>query len=126
MGIKMPKFTLSKKSISKLSGVDPRLIACVVLALFKYSEVDFTVNEGIRTLEQQRENVKKGVSKTLKSYHLDGRAVDLLPLPIDWNNIEAFKKVAKAMFLAADDLGITILNGGTSWGWDWPHFQLEK
>ena len=33
-----------------------------------------------RTLEEQAENVKKGVSWTMKSKHLTGKAIDLCPI----------------------------------------------
>lgn len=41
-----------------------------------------------RTLEEQRKNVAKGVSKTMASKHLDGSAVDAMPYPVDWDAIE--------------------------------------
>jgi hypothetical protein len=38
----------------------------------------------IRTPEQQLEYFRTGVSKTLKSKHLEGNAVDAAPFPVDW------------------------------------------
>lgn len=38
----------------------------------------------IRTPEQQLEYFRRGVSKTLKSRHLTGDAVDAAPYPVDW------------------------------------------
>ena len=45
-----------------------------------------TILEGKRTIEQQRENVAKGVSKTMNSLHLDdpSNAVDAAPDPLNW------------------------------------------
>ena len=50
--------------------------------------MDFSVREGVRTPETQKEYVAKGVSKTMASKHLIqpdgyGHAVDLYPSPID-------------------------------------------
>jgi peptidoglycan L-alanyl-D-glutamate endopeptidase CwlK len=45
-----------------------------------------TILEGKRTIEQQRENVAKKVSKTMDSRHLDdpSNAVDAAPDPLSW------------------------------------------
>ena len=121
----MNNFKLGSKSISKLEGVHPLLIICVQKAIER-SEIDFTVLEGLRTAERQKQLVADGKSQTLNSLHLKGLAVDLAPLPIDWNNIEAFLLVAKAMKSAASELGIKLTYGG-DWKTfkDYPHFQLE-
>ncbi len=54
---------------------------------------DCSVIDGARTVAEQRQNVLKGVSKTMNSMHLpqaDGtaHAVDVMPFPFDWNKIE--------------------------------------
>lgn len=43
------------------------------------------VCEGRRTVEQQREKVRKGYSKTMKSYHLTGNAADIVDKRYMWN-----------------------------------------
>lgn len=137
----MEKFSLSNRSKKKLMDVHPNLVKIVELAIEKYAKNDFTVVEGQRNLEKQKENYVKGVSKTLKSKHLqqsDGysHAVDLAPLingQIPWNNKAKFKELANAMFEASKELNIKI-----RWGGDWnqngdsndekfydgPHFEL--
>ena len=99
------------------------------------SPVDFKVIEGVRTLARQKELFAKKATKTMNSRHLTGHAVDLVPLPLDWNNRQAFESVAKAMQQAAKQLGIAI-----RWGGDWnmngsstdekfydgPHFELLR
>ena len=70
-------YELSQRSLSRLDGVDERLVK-VVCAAIKLSNVDFGVSEGLRTEERQKELVSKGASKTMKSKHLEGRAVDLV------------------------------------------------
>lgn len=76
-------YILGKKSLANLEGVHPSLVSVVKLAIGMTTQ-DFTVYEGLRTLERQRELLRKGFSKTLHSKHLiqkDGfaHAVDLVP-----------------------------------------------
>ncbi|ERK10873.1 hypothetical protein L580_0732 [Serratia fonticola AU-P3(3)] len=83
------------------------------------SPVDFIVIEGVRTVEQQREYVKKGVSKTLASRHLSGHAVDIFPVGGDWNNYRCWLPVLDAVYRAAEQFGVT-LRFGITWT-DNPH-----
>lgn len=52
----------SNRTRENLKGVNHKLIAVVGYAL-AISEVDFWVNEGLRTTEKQQEYFKKGTSK---------------------------------------------------------------
>jgi peptidoglycan LD-endopeptidase CwlK len=70
-------YELSQRSLSKLEGVDDRLITVVCKAI-QLTDVDFGVIQGLRTIEEQKALVAKGASKTMKSKHLDGLAVDLM------------------------------------------------
>lgn len=119
-------FTLGKSSQAKLKGVHPDLVAVVQRAL-KLTDIDFRVIEGVRTLARQRQLLAAGASRTLKSRHLTGHAVDLAALVggrvrWDW---PLYHKIAKAMKQASKDLKVPI-----EWGGDWksfkdgPHFQL--
>lgn len=86
----MPRF--SKRSLTKLKDVHPDLVDVLNEAI-KY--VDFTVLEGARTMQRQKELKDTGKSKTMNSKHLiqgDGyaHAVDIAPWPIDWDDIGAF------------------------------------
>jgi len=117
----------SEKSKSKLNGVDPRLVQIAVLAL-QLSPVDFGITEGLRTLERQKQLVKAGASKTLRSKHLEGKAIDVVAyldgeVRWDW---PLYEKIAKAFKQAADELGYKITWGG-NWATfkDGPHFQIE-
>jgi peptidoglycan L-alanyl-D-glutamate endopeptidase CwlK len=141
----MSKFILGKRSKDNLVGVHPVLIQIVIRAL-ELSPVDFFVDCGVRTPERQAELYAQGRTKpgpvvtwTLKSNHFVnkktgfGHAVDLIPLPVDWNNLKAFDAVAKAMFQAAAEFKIEL-----RWGADWdqdgnprergetdsPHFEI--
>lgn len=44
----------------------------------------------------------------LGSKHVTGKAVDLVPYPLDWNDLTKFKKIADAMKQAAIELNIRI------------------
>lgn len=132
----MPRFSLSQRSRKRLEGVHPDLVAVVERAI-EITRVDFAVIEGMRTIEKQRALVANGASKTMNSRHLTGHAVDLGAwvageLRWDW---PLYRKIAVAMFEAADELGVDIV-----WGGDWdddgdesdetglrdgPHFQLS-
>jgi peptidoglycan L-alanyl-D-glutamate endopeptidase CwlK len=134
----MTKHTLSQRSESNLTGVHPDLVKVVRRAL-ENCETDFTVVEGLRTLARQKELVAKGFSKTMKSRHLKGEAVDLYPYYQGAARAEAptkdkaakaehekrLNQIIDAMLTAADDLGVKITSGGKSWGWDFYHFQIE-
>lgn len=135
-------YKLSVRSLKNLEGVQPDLVAVVKRAI-ELTTQDFTVVEGVRSIEQQRRNVAKGVSKTMHSYHLVhedgyGHAVDLYPYCNDSVQCDAplsrFREIKDAMFAAAKELGVRL-----TWGADWnhngrtdderfvddPHFQYE-
>ncbi len=121
----MNKFILGKRSTDNLKGVNPDLVRVVKRAL-ELSPVDFTVIEGLRTKERQAELLKQGFTRTMNSRHIIGQAVDIVPLPVDWENPKPFGLVAEAMKKAAAELGFKI-----TWGGDWkkfkdlPHYQIE-
>jgi len=112
--------------MQNLSGVHPDLVAVVKLAI-TITEQDFTVIEGIRSINRQRELVKKGASTTMNSRHITGHAVDMVPWPVDWNDLERFEIMSEAMKAAAEELEVPIV-----WGGDWksfydaPHFELDR
>lgn len=121
----MAKFILGKRSTDNLNGVHPDLVRVVKRAL-ELSEVDFTVIEGLRTKERQAELLKQGFTKTMNSRHIIGQAVDIVPLPVDWNNKARFGLVAAAMKAAAAELGVKITWGGDFKTFvDLPHYQIE-
>lgn len=119
-------YKLGTRSKQSLSGVHVDLVAVVEKAI-EITEVDFSVIEGIRHIERQRQLVKAGKSTTLNSRHITGHAVDMVPYPVDWEDLERFELMAEAMKLAAEELEIPII-----WGGDWksfydaPHFELDR
>ena len=151
------KFVLSKLSLGRLNGVDANLVKVVQRAI-EITPQDFMVVEGVRSKEQCYINYGKGrtvaqctakgvpakyaqpklakvtwLNNPLSSKHVSGKAVDLVPYPVNWNDLTKFDQVAKAMFAAAKELGVSI-----RWGADWdndgnyrekgeydsPHFEI--
>ena len=118
-------YKLGTRSLQNLSGVHPDLVAVVNRAV-EITKQDFTVIEGMRDINRQRQLVKSGASTTMNSRHLTGHAVDIAPWPISWE-WEDFYPIEEAMKLAADELGIDL-----EWGGDWksfkdgPHWQLSR
>jgi len=118
-------YSLSFRSRQRLSGVHPDLVAVVKRAI-EITKQDFSVIEGIRSVERQRELLKSGASTTMNSRHITGHAVDLAPYPVSWD-WEYFYPMADAMKQAADELDVDL-----EWGGDWktfkdgPHFQLSR
>lgn len=119
-------FVLSAKSLGRLVGVHHRLQAVVKLAI-QMTPVDFAVLEGVRTIERQRALFQAGASKTMRSRHLSGHAVDLGAIvdgQVRWD-WPLYHQVAAAVKTAAQQLGVPV-----EWGGDWetfkdgPHFQL--
>ncbi len=113
-------FVLSTRSRAELKGVHPDLIAVVERAIVLTAQ-DFTVHDGVRTLEQQKALVRSGASKTLNSRHLVkpdgyGHAVDLVPWiggkpRWEWKPIYL---IALAVRRAAVEQGV-----GLTWGGVW-------
>ena len=119
-------YKLGTRSMQSLSGVNPDMVAVVEKAI-EITEEDFSVIEGIRSLDRQKQLLKDGKSTTLNSRHITGHAVDMVPYPVDWEDLKRFEKMAKAMKKAAKELDISIV-----WGGDWknfydaPHFELDR
>lgn len=128
----MEHHRFSQSSLDRLDTIEPNLVEVFHLAL-KYSKYDFGITEGIRTEEKQRENIKKGVSTTMKSRHLPNEnglseAGDIVIYKNGKPTYEPklYRKVAEAFFKAAFELGTPIEWGG-HWEsmFDGPHYQLH-
>lgn len=112
-------FSLSKRSQNKLTGVHPGLVLVVRRAI-EITHTDFTVIEGLRSIERQKSLYALGQSKTLRSRHLTGHAVDLAALVdgvINWEP-EVYANIAQAMKAAASELDVPV-----QWGGDWKTFK---
>lgn len=87
-----------KTSRGHLEKVHPDLVKIHEKAL---EIIDHLIEDGIRTVEEQRKNVGKGVSKTMDSLHLpqeDGtsHATDCRPYPSDWSKLQRGLDALKA------------------------------
>lgn len=118
---------LGQRSLSRLEGVHPDLVRVVKKAA-AMSPLDFTVLEGLRTLDRQKQLIAAGATKTLNSRHLTGHAVDLAPMiggtvRWDWPLYHQLAAVVKDA-AKAENVPIT-------WGGDWrtfkdgPHWELS-
>ena len=121
-------FRLSSRSRARLIGVHPALIAVVEAAITR-TPVDFMITEGLRTAERQAVLVKAGASRTTRSRHLTGHAVDVAALvegQVRWD-WPLYGRIAEAFKAAALDLKTPLI-----WGGDWktlrdgPHFELDR
>lgn len=137
---------LSNKSLDNLKGVHPDLVSVVKQAI-EMGVIDFSVNEGIRSYERQKELVASGASKTILSKHRVqddgfGHAVDLYPYPIDMKKVNAgdAREISRFGLLAGVILAIAHQSGiSLRWGGDWdkdgqtldssffdaPHFEID-
>ena len=75
----MGNFKLSQRSLDRIDGIDEELYTLVRTAIHN-TPYDFGIPNlgGLRTIEEQRALVDSGASKTMKSKHLLGHAVDLM------------------------------------------------
>jgi len=115
-------YKLSQRSLDRLDGVDERLQAVVKHAI-TVSKIDFGVICGMRTIEEQKALVAKGASKTMKSKHLEGNAVDLMAYigsRGSWE-LNLYDDLADAMKEAGDTLGVQL-----RWGAAWHINDLRK
>jgi len=105
-------YRLSQRSKNNLSGVHPDLVSVVKRAIETTTQ-DFSVTEGVRHYNRQKQLVAQGKSQTMNSRHLTGHAVDLAPYPLSWD-WEYFYPIADAMISASKELDIPI-----RWGGNW-------
>jgi len=84
-------YKFGKRSKERLKGVDHRLIM-ILDELIKI--MDVTIIEGLRSAERQEQLLKKGATKVKYSKHMEGKAVDLAPYPIDWEDRDTFHYMA--------------------------------
>jgi peptidoglycan L-alanyl-D-glutamate endopeptidase CwlK len=131
----------TQRSVDNIKGLHPDLILVLNHAL-NTSPHMFVVTEGLRTLERQKELLRIGASKTLKSRHLKqadgyGHAFDFYAL-VDINkdgkttfeemaNVRLMLGIADAIKAAAKEKNVAVTYGGD---WrrfkDYPHFELNR
>lgn len=131
---------LDSRSVQLLARVDWRL-ACITMSavqsFLREREVEaksllhkVRVTDGSRTPERQAELMKQGLSRTLKSRHLEGMAVDLAYIRAGKARFEWswYQMIDKHMQRACLSFGLDA--GDLVWGGDWTtlrdgvHWQL--
>jgi hypothetical protein len=92
------------------------------------NNVEILITDGIRTIEEQKANVARGASKTMKSYHLVGQAFDFVPLDSKGNPMWVVAKYSTDPWFGAVKYAIEL---GFEWGGAWksfidaPHMQFN-
>lgn len=129
-------FTLDQRSVRNLEGVKSDLVKVVYAAAAAMPpELRFVVTEGVRTEVRQAQLLKAGASRTMRSRHLTGDAVDVAAqidsdgdgrweVRWDW---PLYARIAAVFKAEAEKLKVDI-----TWGGDWvsfrdgPHFELTR
>ena len=128
-------YSFSQRSITNLENVDERLKS-ICHELIKV--IDFTVIEGFRTRERQKELFDKGFSKIDgfnkkgKHNYFPSRAVDIIPYKKGHNPLDSSKESEEMFYKLAEEFKKVAkeLNIAITWGGDWesfkdlPHFQI--
>jgi len=129
-------FKLSQTSLSRLHGVNDKLIEMIQSAISK-SPIDFGIPKdgGLRTSEDQYQLFLNGVSKcdgtNKKSYHQSGNAFDVYAWhkgKASWDKVH-LALIAGVILAESKSMGLNIRWGGTFGsdsyhGWDFGHFEI--
>lgn len=130
----MPKF--GSRSLSRLTSCDERL-QCVLNEVINH--VDCSVLSGYRGEKEQNRLKLEGKSQLSyphsKHNTMPSVAVDVAPYPIDWNDLNRFRRFAGFVEGVAAAQGVKLRWGG-DWDRDWdmkdnrfndlPHFELVE
>lgn len=129
----MPMF--SKRSLARLETCDHRLQIVMKRAIARY---DFTVLCGHRSKQEQEDAFERGASKlrwpNSKHNKTPSLAVDVAPFPIDWDDLDRFREMARIIMEEADKAGIKLRWGGDfnmngkpdDKFVDMPHFEINE
>ena len=115
-------YKLSTRSQERLMGIEHELKEVVYEAI-KVTKIDFGVIEGLRTEEKQKQLVESGASQTMKSKHLEGRAVDLMAYiggRGSWE-LNVYDEIADAMKEAAVKVDVAV-----RWGAAWTVTDIRE
>jgi len=152
--MKTNNFRFGSRSLMNLTGIDKNgnkvnepvrdITKKLCEEALKWTNVDFSIIDGFRTVEQQQALYQEGRSTldgiNRKSYHQTGLAVDVIPVglnkagekinPFDVNDDEVklmWMEVYRAFMRASFKLKLHIEFGfgyNIGGGRDWPHIQI--
>lgn len=120
---------LDARSEARLKGVHPHLVRVIKVASTMGGS--FIVTEGLRTLKRQALLVEAGASRTMKSRHLTGHAVDLACLinggrEVSWKYV-LYEQLNEIIQEAARLHKASIVWGGTFRSFkDGCHWELSR
>lgn len=128
--------TWGTRSLAALKDVHPDLRR-VFDRVLQEAPFDIRITEGLRTVARQKQLVAIGASTTMKSRHITGHAVDVVPLvDLDGDgkieldelyNWLLMHKLAPVVKRIAKEEGVEL-----DWGGDWqsfpdgPHYELDR
>lgn len=117
---------MDPRSENNMKDVHPDLVRVMRKAR---TRIAFFITEGRRTVDRQRQLVAAGASRTMKSRHITGHAVDVAALvggEVRWD-WPLYAKIAEVVKEVAAEENVPIV-----WGGDWksfrdgPHFELDR
>lgn len=103
------KCSSNPRTIKNYNSLRPDFQPWVVKVLAELESLGWEpiIFEGRRTIEEQREKVRLGYSKTMKSRHLTGYAVDIVDKDVLWKDKHPkLKDYAETIQAIAEDLGL--------------------
>lgn len=120
-------------SAKRLAGAHPKIQEVMNAAREK---IAFTVMDSQRGRAAQEKAYREKKSKAHfgQSAHnwSPAVAVDVAPIPLDWDNRESFIALSKVIMRIAKEKGVALrwggdwnMDGSTSDGWDLPHYELH-
>ncbi len=120
-------------SAKRLAGAHPDIQRVMNAARVK---VAFTILDSQRGRAAQELAFKQGHSKAHfgQSAHnwSPAIAVDIAPSPLNWGDTKSFIALSKVIMPIAKELGVPLrwggdwnMDGSTSDGWDFPHYELH-
>lgn len=118
-----------------VKGVDPLLIEIMREARYRARKdpnvLDFELSDGMRTENEQRILYESGKSRTMRSKHLVGLAVDIFAINPDGSanwDFNEYKKINDIVQQVAKEK----TNRKVTWGGSWrsfkdgPHFEIQE